>query len=74
MSGTSMATPMVTGIAAMVRAYNPNYTYADTVAAIKDGGVAASALAGKTTSGNAANAMGALAYITTPTGMSIKIQ
>jgi thermitase len=73
-NGTSMSTPIVSGIAAMLRAYNPDFTYADTISAIENGGVAASALSGITTSGNAVNAMGSLAYINTPTGLQAKIQ
>jgi hypothetical protein len=69
-----MASPHVAGIATMVRAYNPNYTYRDTVAALKNGGEALSLLAGKTTSGKAANAMGSLSYINPPTGVTAIVQ
>jgi hypothetical protein len=68
-----MATPHVTGLAAMLFAYNPNYTYADVVAAIKNG-VAVSALAGKTKTGMAVNAMNALSYIQPPTGLQAVVQ
>lgn len=69
LDGTSMASPQVAGIAAMVRAFNPNYTYAHTVAAIKNGGESVAALSGITTTGRSANAMGALSYISEPTGV-----
>ena len=68
--GTSMATPHVTGLAAMLRAYNPNYTVADVVNSIKSGGTTVASLAGKTTTGKAVNALGSLSYINAPTGVT----
>ena len=68
--GTSMATPHVTGLAAMLRAYNPNYTVADVVNSIKSGGTTLASLAGKTTTGKAVNALGSLSYINAPTGVT----
>jgi subtilisin family serine protease len=72
--GTSMATPVVAGVAALVYAYNPDYTATDVVAAIKNGGAAVTALSGKSTSGKAVNALGALEYIVTPTGLGASLQ
>jgi subtilisin family serine protease len=71
-SGTSMASPVVAGLAAMLRAYNPQYTYTDTLNAIKNGGKSVPALAGKTTSGKAVDAMSSLAYINAPTGLTVQ--
>ena len=69
-----MASPHVAGIATLVRAYNPDYTYADTIAAIKNGGEAIPALNSNTTTGKAANAMGALSYLAAPTNLVATIQ
>ena len=73
-NGTSMSTPHVAGIATMIRAFNPNYTYSQTVEAIKNGGESVAALSGITTTGRAANAMGSLVYITKPTGVTAVVQ
>lgn len=73
-NGTSMSTSHVTGIATMVRAFNPNYSYSKTVEAINNGGEVVAGLAGITTTGRAANAMGAVAFITVPTGLAAVAQ
>jgi len=72
--GTSMATPHVAGISIMVRAFNPNYSYTQTVEAIKNGGEVVAGLSGITTTGRAANAMGAIAYLLEPTGLEAVVQ
>ena len=69
-----MASPHVAGIATMVRAFNPNYTYTQTVESIINGGEIVAGLSGITTTSRAANAMGALAHITEPTGLSAVVQ
>jgi subtilisin family serine protease len=73
-SGTSMATPEVAGVAALVWAHNPQFTYSDVANAIKQGGRTIPALAGKITTGRAVDAMGALSYIAPPTGITVNVQ
>lgn len=68
-SGTSMATPHVAGVAAMLFAQNPNYTYSDVASALYNGGETAASLNLKTTTGKSLNALGALTYIAAPTNV-----
>ena len=73
-NGTSMASPETAGLATMLRAYNPQYTFADVVNAITKGGRATASLAGKTTSGNAIDVMSSLAYLNPPAGLTATVQ
>ena len=67
-NGTSMASPHVAGIATMVRARNPSFTYTDTVNAILGEG---DVIGGNTKTGRAADAYGALKYIPQTTGLGV---
>ncbi|MDE4908362.1 S8 family serine peptidase [Methanogenium marinum] len=60
-SGTSMATPMVSGVAGLVLAENPTYTAADLKEAIVDTADPIPALAGKCVSGGRINAYAGIA-------------
>jgi hypothetical protein len=73
-NGTSQAAPHVTGIAAMLFAFNPSYAVADVVAAVTAGGRPVPALAGKTVTGRAADAIGALSHINAPTGVTATVR
>lgn len=72
-NGTSMATPEVTGVAALVWAHNPLFSYADVANAIRQGGRTVAALSGKTSTGKAVDALGALSYIAPPNGISVVV-
>ena len=72
-SGTSQASPHVAGLAAMLIAYNPSFTYIDVVNAIKNGGTLTPSLSGTTSTGRAINALGSLHYINTPRGVSATV-
>jgi thermitase len=74
MYGTSMASPHVAGLATMLRAYNPRYTYADVVEAVKAGGRTVPALVGKTITGKALDAIGTISYLQPTTGVTATVQ
>ena len=72
-TGTSMAAPEVSGLVAMLRAYNPQFTFADVVTAVESAGRPVAALAGKTRTGNAIDVMSSLAHINAPTGLAATV-
>lgn len=72
-SGTSQATPYVAGIAALVRAFRPTATASRVVEAIKNSGRSVSSLAGKTTTGKAVHALGALSYLAAPKSVAVEL-
>jgi len=73
MSGTSMATPYAAGVAALVWAHNPRYTYTHVKNALTKGGRPLSVLTGLTSSGMAVDALGALTYINPPSGIAVVV-
>lgn len=74
LNGTSMAAPQVAGVAALLRAYNPSFTYSDVVSALKNGGRSVPSLDGKTTTGKAVDAVRSLAYVNPPTGLTAVVE
>ena len=71
--GTSFASPYVAGLATLLFAYNPNFTYADVKSSIMNGGESVPALSGNTVSGKVINGWGSLTYIDQPTGVTLEI-
>ncbi len=65
-NGTSMATPHVSGVAALVWSQNPGWTWNQVKAAILDNGDPLPALAGKTLTGKRLNAAKAIGSVPTP--------
>ena len=70
LDGTSMATPNVSGIAALLFAYNPEFTYSDVRSAIINSGIYHASLIDKISSGRSVDALRALYYINKPTGLT----
>jgi subtilisin family serine protease len=63
LNGTSMAAPHVAGLAALIWAENPSYTYRDVVSALRGSGLPQQALEGKTSTGRSVDARRALGWV-----------
>ncbi|MDZ4084608.1 MAG: S8 family serine peptidase [Bdellovibrionales bacterium] len=73
LDGTSMAAPHVAGLAALVKAHNPDFTAAEIRAAVVNTGTKIPALAGAFKSGSVANAANALKYIPKPSAPTVTV-
>lgn len=68
--GTSMSTPVASGIAALLFSYNPNLKAADVAKIMKEAGPKANFLSGKILSGKILTADAALELVPTPTNLA----
>ncbi|TGL02150.1 S8 family serine peptidase [Leptospira levettii] len=73
-NGTSMATPNVAGVAALIRAYNPLFTYSEVIQKLIDGGTATASISSNTKYGKAINANASVKHINQVTGVTATLQ
>lgn len=70
-SGTSMAAPHVSGLAALIWSINPDYTALDVINAMKSSGRSVSALATRTQTGKVIDAAAGVKYVAPPSGVNL---
>jgi thermitase len=73
LNGTSMAAPHVAGLAALVKAHNPDFTASEVRAAVVNTGTKVPALSGAFKTGSVANATNALNYIPKPSAPTVTV-
>lgn len=72
MSGTSMAAPIVAGVAAMFMSLNPSYSYRDIIKVIMDSSESRSNLKDKVISGKAIDANSVIRFISAPKNLRVR--
>lgn len=70
--GTSMATPYVAGLAALVKGFNPDYTWQDVRDSVISGADEESGLTTAFNGGKVADAYGSIKYIKQPEGLTVE--
>ena len=73
LNGSSMASPHVAGLVALVKAYNPDFTPAELRAAVLNTGTKISSLSGAFQKGSVVNAANALKYIPKPIAPTVTV-
>lgn len=73
-NGTSMATPNVAGVAALIRAYNPQLNFTEVIQKLIDGGTATASIASNTKYGKSINAEDSVKHLNQVTGVTATLQ
>lgn len=74
LNGTSMASPQVAGLVALLRAQNPNFSLAEIKDAVLSTGVSVSSLSTKFVTSRVAHAGAAMSYVPKVTGVQVRLK